>query len=308
MTKPSIAVFVDRNLSPHCDWTPVAERLLACCPDNARRLAFGDWPSLKQATLQRWLTGQGFTLIRHTAAADRIDPESFALAALTQVLRAAISHVVVISERSSYQALQEQLRQVGALMVCLDPNNSGQPARDPSASSSSGHLQRLTLAPGVRRYQGVLSKTNWRPVAKSLLIEIHSIMLRLEPMVRSELIERLLDAVSQRSPQVTSLDIRKAITILSQSQLIATDTNHQGEHLLRYSRQADYLGQIDHTIINRIVIDCAAQDEAVDLDTLQQLLYQEYDRTLLASKINADHPVPPAVSADWQAVPAPRAC
>lgn len=133
-------------------------------------------------------------------------------------------------------------------------------------------------------YRRLLRKKGWRQIPKNLLINIYSIITKFEATTKTELVERVL---SEAQEEITSTDIRKAISMFWKARLFSFYGSDEIEEdkLLKLKERDDFIRQIDKALLLRLLSAIEEFSAEYDVEAISRILYGEYDNQQLESMI-----------------------
>lgn len=136
------------------------------------------------------------------------------------------------------------------------------------------------------QYRKILRKKHWRPIPTSTLIKSYEEMKKLDALARSEIPE---SAVTQSDGQITTADIKKAMTLFFKSGLLqCIGNNDEGDTLWKIKEHPidDVLRAVDLGMLIRLL--GSFDDETISPDTkyVEKLLLTKRSRKEIGGLIS----------------------
>jgi uncharacterized protein (TIGR00288 family) len=233
--------------------------------------------------------------VLHSAMDDAIDLAEKAFASFNgpivcSALKVAMTNIdSAFNEKSlGYKSFTDFLKNVESIKLHFDPKNCVWTALPVSCSNTTvnnSKIQLHTLVEGNESlsteeiYRRFLRKKNWRTVPKKILVQVYHQALNLGPLSKSAIKDAL---VALDIPEITPVDVNKAIAILFKAHLFQTtnsidnSNNLQEERLIKLSFKTNFIRDIDVALLVRLTSAIEEGDLAEDYVAIKNLLYGEY--------------------------------
>ena len=117
-----------------------------------------------------------------------------------------------------------------------------------------------------------------RLISKDLLIDTYRIMVDLDPMIKNELVDTVL---SKTEKEITSSDIKKAISVFFKSRLVShhnSSGSDSDDKLIKIENRENFLRLIDEALLLRLLIAIDESGSQYDTDAISRVLYGEYSK------------------------------
>lgn len=144
----------------------------------------------------------------------------------------------------------------------------------------------------LEKYTAILRAFNWRLVSKDSIFQINARLKNAPPMERQELVEFLLNSLSDDRPHIGATEIRKTLSIFSKSGLLNVVEKQAGPQAnkLDYKFVTGFTKLIDQALVSRLLQGCKDSGIEFNLKIAKDLLYSDYtnESTLLKLLTNVE--------------------
>lgn len=128
-------------------------------------------------------------------------------------------------------------------------------------------------------YRRILRKKHWRSVPKPLLVNVYKRALSLEALTKTDIVEYLIHDLSK---DVTSTDIKKAISILMKARLFTAvprnSKNDSGDKLWKLENKQHFLQDVDLALLVRLLASPSENNMEPSEHAISELLYGKYTK------------------------------
>jgi len=141
-------------------------------------------------------------------------------------------------------------------------------------------------------YRKILRKKQWHIIPISIIDKIYKHSIKLQPMTRPELCERLLEV---KIDGLTSALVKKVLTIFFKSRLFeeAHPSNKLDEKEWRIINTPNYIKEIDGALLIRLLVSLSESKQKINQSAAMKICYGNYNlsefKTMLDQAINNIH-------------------
>jgi len=183
-----------------------------------------------------------------------------------------------------FKSFTDFLKSVDFVQLSLGPDGSTWYASYIQSSIKSSAQQHVDNNISVDDlYRRFLRKKGLRLISKDLLVDIYNIIVKFKPIMKNELVDEVL---SNTQEEITSTDIRKAISIFWKAKLFSFNDSSEidsDDRLLKLEKKDDFIKIIDKTLLIRLLSAIEESSAIYDTDAISRILYGEYNNEQLES-------------------------